>query len=287
MSVSPYVFEATRENFASQVLEASKQAPVLVDFWADWCGPCKMLMPVLDKLVSEYQGKFLLAKVDTEAQQELALQHGIRSIPTLKLYKDGQQVEEIQGAQPEDTLRRLLDRYITRESDVIRNRAAEAWQHGDGAVALELLAQAADMDPDNHRITVDRIKIHLGEGEVDNARQLLQTLPLTVAQEPEVAALTAQMEFVQVAQEAPAPDALERTLAENPNNVEAHYQLGARKVLAGDYETAMEQFLAVLQRDRSFGDDAGRKALLSVFSLLGEQDPRVGPYRRRLFNALH
>ncbi|MCW8955493.1 MAG: thioredoxin domain-containing protein, partial [Gammaproteobacteria bacterium] len=131
MSESPYIFTATTDNFQQGVIENSHQVPVVVDFWADWCQPCKALMPIFDKLVTEYNGGFVLAKVNTEQQQQLATDHAVRSIPTVKIYRHGKVVNEFTGAQPEDFIRGLIDRYIATEADEIRSQALQAIRNGD------------------------------------------------------------------------------------------------------------------------------------------------------------
>ncbi len=131
MNDSPHILTVTLENYPQQVLETSHRVPVLLDFWAEWCGPCQMQMPLLLKLVEEYQGRFLLAKVDTDKQRELAQQHGIRSIPTIKMVRNGEVVEEIPGAQLEASLREILNRHVGRESDSGREAARQAYAAGD------------------------------------------------------------------------------------------------------------------------------------------------------------
>ena len=143
------VVEVNESNFAEQVIVASERVPVLVDFWADWCAPCKMLLPVLLKLAQEYGDQLRLAKVNTDVERGLAAEHGIRSLPTLRLYRHGQVVEEVMGAQPEAALRTLIDAYIERESDRLLIEALTLAQDGDRAVALELMARAYRDDPDN------------------------------------------------------------------------------------------------------------------------------------------
>jgi len=286
MNASPHIVDVTQESFERDVLERSRQVPVLVDFWADWCGPCKILTPVLAQLVQAYAGKFVLAKVDTEAEQELAARHGIRSIPTLKLYKNGAQVEELQGALPESALRQLLDRYIEREADALRREAEQLWRDGDSEAALEVLDRAVALDPDYYPIQVDRVRILLSQGELDQARGILQILPLNVSETPEVNRLTAQLQFAELVADAPDLAALEQRVQAEPGDHEARHQLAARLV-AGRYDEAMEQFLQLLQRDRSYGDDAGRRGLLAVFDLLGGEGDLVARYRRRMFNLLH
>jgi putative thioredoxin len=287
MSQSPYIVIANAQNFTAQVLEKSNQLPVLVDFWAEWCGPCKMLMPILTKLVEEYQGQFILAKVDTDEQQELASQYQICGIPALKLFRHGQVVEDMTGVQPESVLREIIDRHRERPADKLRLQATAAQTAGDSVQAIALLEQAREMDPTYHAVQLDLAKIMIDNQRFEEAEQLLQGLPPSMRAETSVSELMAHLTFSSVAAKAPPMETLENTLADNPNDLMAHYQLSARKVLEGDHETAMDHLLELMRRNRRFEDDAGRKGLLAVFTLLGNQGTLVNRYRGKMASFLH
>lgn len=284
---TPYSADVTLDTFDALVLQKSHEIPVLVDFWAGWCGPCQMLMPRLAKLAEDYQGKFFLAKVDTDAEQKLAGQYGIRSLPTVKLFKGGQVVGEFMGAQPDKTIRELLDRHIARESDAALTEALRTEASGDRAAALAQLRGAVAADPRN-----DRVKVHLGRmlleaGNADEAEAVLKQVSADAQADPELAALLARLEFVRIVVGAPTLAALEQAVAANPADSEARYRLAARQVLAEQYEPAMEQLLEIVGRDRKFGNDAARKALLTVFTLLGGKGDLVKRYRARLSMELN
>ncbi|HAJ91832.1 MAG TPA: thioredoxin [Gammaproteobacteria bacterium] len=281
------IYNVTNETFQTMVVERSREVPVLVDFWADWCGPCQMLMPVLKKLVDEYDGKFVLAKVNTDEQRELAKTHGIRSLPTLHVYKQGELVEEILAAQSEATMRTILDRYIERESDRLRARAKEAYQQGQHDAALALLEDAHAEEPDNHQLALDYAELCLREAQLEKTASLLAALPRDVRDETEAMRLRALLDFALAIKDAPPVEELETTVSREPDNLEARYQLGAWQVLNDRFEDALETFMQLLQHDRSFRDDAGRRGLLAIFELLDNKGDLVTRYRRKLFNLLH
>ena len=283
----PNITEVTSENFPALVLERSRQIPVLVDFWADWCGPCQMQMPVLHKLVDDYDGKFALAKVNTDEQRELAAQYNIRSLPTMHLYKNGELVEEVLAAQTESTLRNLLDRYIERESDRLRMQAREQFKAGATQQALTLLESAHTAEPDNHQVTLDYCELCVHSGQLELAEQLLEGLPHDVRNESDALRVRALLDFTRAAGEDADTAALEKVMAANPQDSATRYRLGAAQVLAGNWQAALDHFLYILQHDRQFNDDAGRKALLAVFELLGSEHELTGHYRRLMFNLLH
>lgn len=287
MADSPYVFDVTQTDYQQAVLENSRRVPVLVDFWADWCGPCKMQLPVLLKLAEEYQGKFLLAKIDTDAERGLANLHNIRSIPTMKLFRDGEVVEEILGAQTESTLRMLLDKHVPRESDNLREQALALAAAGDTDAALDILREAAANDPDNPRAQMDYLRTAMEAGRMDEAGQALDKMPIGIRESGEIRRLAALLGFARRIAGAPDRAALEQRIADNANDLEARDLLGARLALGGDAEGALEQYLEVLRRDRRYGDDAGRKGLLALFELQGNQGPLVSRYRAQMFAALH
>ena len=281
------IADVTNETFDALVIGRSRTVPVLVDYWADWCGPCQMQMPVLKKLVDEYGGKFVLAKVNTDEQRELAKAHGIRSLPTMRVYKGGEMVEEILAAQSEATLRVLLDRYIDRESDTVRARAKALWQQGDQDEALSLLHEAHLAEPDNHQLTLDYAAFKMKQGRLDDAASLIASLPRNVRDEKDAMRLSALLEFATLTREAPAVTELEETVSNTPDDLESLYLLGALYVMNDQMENALETFMQLLQRDRSFRDDAGRKGLLAIFDLLEDQEELVNRYRRQLFTLLH
>ena len=285
MAESPYIIDVTRENFA-QLMEASFQVPVLIDFWASWCQPCQVLMPILAKLADEYQGKFLLGKLNTEEEQEIAAQFGIRSIPNVKLFRDGQPVDEFLGALPESAVREFLDRHVARESDTQVAQALEQLRGGNAAGAIVLLEEAHEADPDNPRITVTLAQAQAAAGDVAAAEATLDALPPDQRDKPEVAALRSHLYFEGQLAGAPAAAELEARLAKDPEDLEACFQLALHKVARQDYDAAMELLLELMKKDRSYGDDASRNTLLKVFELLGA-DPRVGEYRRRMASLLY
>jgi putative thioredoxin len=287
MAESPNIIEVTRENFPTVVLEGSRARPVLIDFWAEWCQPCKALLPILTGLAEAYQGKFLLAKINTEEQQELAARFGIRSIPTVKLFKDGEPVDEFMGALPEAEIRAFLDKHIPDETGALLARANQLIQQGEIEEAIRLVETAKDADPKNPRTLVAYARLKAAVGEIAEARALLEILPEAVQEHPDVVGLRAQLMFDAVAESAPPAAELEQTLAADPGNSEARYQLAARLVMEGQYEQALEQLLLLLQKDRNYGDDGARKGMLAVFDIFGGSGDLVSRFRTRMFNALH
>ncbi len=285
MSDSQYAFDVTRETFAQYVIENSHKVPVLVDFWADWCAPCKALMPILARLAEEYQGRILVAKVNSDEQGELAAQFGIRSLPTVKIFKNGTVVDEFMGAQPEGVIRDMLARYIVRPSDALRNQALDALHGGDAAKALTLLEQAIAMDPDYPALKIDLAGLHLQMGQDAQAKTILEALPAEVREQDEVRQLLSQLHYASLAEGAPDAATLRAGIEQDPADLAARQQLAALSIAAGDFETALAQFLEIMKRDRGFNDDAGRKGLLEVFDMLGGGE-QVQRYRRQMANLL-
>ncbi len=287
MSESPYVLDADSASFQVLVVDGSHRAPVLVDFWAEWCGPCRALTPILEKLANEFQGRFLVVKVDTDQEQEVARQFGIRSLPTVKLFKDGVVVDEFLGVQPESGVRALIEQYVSRESDDARAQARTLRDKGQLTQAKAVLTEAHAGDPDNHRIIPDLANVLVDLGELDQAKYVLKSAPASVKSDGEMRIANARLAFAEVTVSSPPADELVRMIETDPSDCESRYRLGALRIIHGDYEAALEQFIEVLRMDRAFRDDAGRKGVLSVFEMLGNDHPLVGRYRARMSSLLH
>ncbi|CAK0777466.1 putative thioredoxin [Gammaproteobacteria bacterium] len=283
MADNSFVFNVTLNTFPALVLDQSQKVPVVVDFWAAWCNPCQVLMPMLAKLAKEYQGKFLLAKVNTDQERELAQQYGVRSLPTVKIFRHGKAVEEFMGAQPESTVRGYLDRHIERKSEQLRQQAVAMQQQGDLDTALLYLRQALELEPTNNAIQLDLARLFMARGELEEARGILRALPDT---QPELRSLIGFLDLAEVAQSADRL-ALETVLTDDPINHEARYRLATLQTLEKDYLNAMENLLEIVRRDRKFRDDGARKALLTIFDLLGADSDLAIRYRKRLLNLLH
>ncbi len=287
MSNSPYQFEANQENFSSKVLEASQQQPIVVDFWAPWCAPCRSLMPLLETLAEEFQGKFLLAKLNSDQQRELVSQYQIRSLPTVKLFKNGEVVDEFLGAQGEQVIRAMLNRHVERESDKWRVQARTLITQQKTAEALALLIQAHADDNSNQNVTFDLTELYVSLNRFDEAEATLKTLSLEFTAKPEVAALNARLRLARAAALALPLAVSWKMLKENPNDLDALYALGAHALTQRDYTTAMQNLLFLIQKSPQYKDGLARTTLVDTFNLLGAAHPLVQEYRRKLARVLH
>ncbi|MGD9255577.1 MAG: co-chaperone YbbN [Chromatiales bacterium] len=290
MADSPYIIEVTEENFQSVILDGSMQQPVLIDFWASWCQPCQALMPLLAKLADEYQGKFILAKINTEEQQAIAAQFQIRSIPAVKLVYQGKLVDEFAGALPESEVRAFLDKHIPQEKSEADNAIEQAYtllMQGESDQAAVLIQQVLEAEPSNPQAILAFAKLKATLGDMSAATEALDSLPKEEQDKPEVAAMRAQMLFDKVVSEAPAIEDLNAMLLADEKNSEARFQLAAQLVMQGQLETALEHLLVLMRSDREYGDDAARKAMIQVFDILGGDHPITKTYRTRMFNYLY
>jgi putative thioredoxin len=271
------------QNFQNLVLENSINKPVLVDFWADWCQPCQTIMPMLAKLAEEYAGKFELAKVNADDEQELAAHFGIKSLPTMKLFFKGQLVDERMGVVPESDIREMLDKHIVSESDQFMQTAMMAYQQGQTEQALEMLNHALANDPDNAELKITIAQMVHAQGDDESAVTLLDSLDDDGRKLDSAIKLRAEINLAAQLADLPDLSEIEQRLSQNPADLEALLQKSRHLVARGEYDDAMECLLTIMRNDRSFEDDAGRTGLLEIFDMLGGEHPSVQKYRRKLF----
>ena len=285
--MSEFAFDVSIEEFEAKVLIPAETVPVVVDFWAPWCEPCKVLKPMLEKLAEEYKGRFILAKVNSDESPELAQHFGVRSIPSVKVLFQGQLVDEFNGAIPESQIRAFLDRIALPEGPEqinLREQAAALVAEGKLDDALTILVQASQANPQDQAIQLDAVDVLMQLGRKDEAKQLLAG---DYANEPDRAnALRARLTLLDGAADT-AP--LEARLAANADDHAARLELAKAYAAQSRFREALEAALEVVRRDRFFDEGAGRKAILALFEALsGEQyDDLVREFRRKLSAALN
>jgi len=258
MADSPHKIVATDQNFMESVVEASSSRPVLVDFWAPWCGPCRTLMPMLDRIADDYAGRFTLAKLNTDEAPRVAGHLNIRSIPTVMLFRNGEVVDQFVGVQPEASIRAMLDRHLD---------APEApGGTPDPSAAAEAQLQRRDAAA---------------------AAEAIGALEASQPEHPALRSLRARLAFLETAVGQPDVPSLRARLERDPADGAARHALAAHHALAGDYATALTEWLELMRRDRKFGDDLARRSLLAAFDVLGESDELVLATRRRMASLLH
>jgi putative thioredoxin len=284
-SASPHVFDATAQSFEQDVLQRSMQTPVLLDFWAEWCGPCKTLGPMLEALAAEFGGAFLLAKVDVETEQELGAAFQIRSIPTVVLMKDGQLLDGFQGALPDGQLREFLKHHGIAPLAVETAVAEEASPTIDPLAEIARLRDDIEAAPENHGLKLDLAIALLQTGDADEAERLLDALPANLSTDDRAVRARARLGFAALLKHAPPVEALQQALAVNDGDLRARHLLGVHDIVAGRSQQGLEHFLELLRRDRTFDDGLPRKALIDAFRIIEDED-LVGQYRRKMSSLL-
>ncbi len=290
MSDSPYIFNvAGAAQFEQLVIENSFHKPVLVDFWAEWCAPCKALMPVLAQITEGYQGELLLAKVDCDAEQDIVARFGIRSLPTVVLFKNGQPVDGFSGAQPESAIRALLQPHVAEppapQADLLE--AAKAlYAEGRSGDAEQLLTQLLGENSDNPPALILYARCLAERGGLDEAERVLSAVSGDEHKQA-LAGVRAQLTFLRQAADLPEVANLKTRLAQQPEDDEATYQLAVQQLARQQYDAALDGLLRLFVRNRNYADGLPHKTLLQVFELLGNDHPLVTQYRRRLYQAIY
>jgi putative thioredoxin len=286
---TPYIFDVTTATFDQAVIENSFHKPVLVDFWAEWCAPCKALMPLLAQIAESYQGELLLAKVDCEAEQDVVARFGIRSLPTVVLFKDGQPVDGFAGAKPESEIRALLEPHVQMpppaEADPLE-QAQALFAEGRISEAEAVLVALLGEDNTNAAALILYARCLAERGELGEAQAVLDAVK-SDAHKAALAGAKAQITFLRQAADLPDTADLKARLAQNPQDDEAAYQLAVQQLARQQYDAALEGLLKLLIRNRSYNEGLPHKTLLQVFELLGNDHPLVTVYRRKLFAALY
>lgn len=284
-TINGYMIDVTDQTFAAEVLERSKTVPVVVDFWADWCGPCRMLGPVLEKLAQEYQGQFVLAKIDVDSNPNVSMQFGVRGIPAVKAFFNGQMVNEFTGALPEPQVRQFIDSLVPSQADLLARQAYDWEMSGQLAMAVTNYKAALEERPDHYPAMFGLGRTLLKQGETEAALALLEKIPAGASERSAADSLIVTAEFRQFAQDHTEAE-LRANITANPADIASRYALASLLANEERYGEALDEFLEIVRRDRSYNQDGARKAMLALFNVIGEEHDLVRTYRQKLANVL-
>lgn len=278
------IIDMTPDNFEEIIINTSKEKLVLVDFWADWCEPCKALTPILEKVAQDYTQHLLLAKVDCEAQQSISMQFGVRNLPTVILVKDSQPVDGFAGLKTEQEVREWLEQHLPSPEETLLQQAVEHLQTEDYNAAFPLVKEAHNLNPERADIKILLANIYVESGQTDSAKALIATVGL-VDQDANYQAVISKIELAEQAADTPEIKALQQTLADEPDNLEIKVSLAVQLQQANKNEEALALLTQVLQQDFGFGE--AKKYTLDIINALPDGDPLASKYRRKIYSMMY